>query len=178
MVLAYVLIQGWTIDPYKHWFFDQPGEVLLLPTYYAEIFKWGSMTCGVTVVIYGGGGLQMFFVPLSKCSWCFSNILLISFQPITFEPINYATLFCYVVFIFWCHQFIFQGLSTLKMHLNAMLLPMFLKPSLSPLLYGTVMEILLVLLLLLFWLFISIGFWSIVLYIHPLYGPWGILASC
>ena len=64
------LIQGRTIDPYKHWFFYQPGEVLLLPTHYAEIFKWGSMTCGVAVVIYGGRGpsdalcisLQMFLM--------------------------------------------------------------------------------------------------------------------
>ena len=113
MVFAYVFIQGWTIDSYEHRFFNQPGEVLLLPTYYAEIFKWGSMIWGVTVVMYGGGGLQMFLVPLSKCSWCFSNILLITIQPITFEPINYTTLF-YAVFIFWCHQFIFQSLSTLK----------------------------------------------------------------
>ena len=44
---------------------------------------------------------------------------LITFQPVTFEPVNYTTLFCYVVFIFWCHQFIFQGLSTLKMYLYA-----------------------------------------------------------
>ena len=147
MVLTYVLIQGWTIDPYKHWLFYQPGEVLLLPTHYAEIFKWGSMTCGVAVVMYGAFRCSLY---LSKCSWCFSNVLLITFQPITFEPVNCATLFCYVVFIFWCHQFIFQGLSTLKVHLYAIFLPMFLKLSLSPLLYGTVMEFLLMLLLLLF----------------------------
>ena len=58
MVLAYVLIQGWTIDPYKHWFFYQPGEVLLLPTHYAEILKWGSMTRGVAVVLYGEGAFR------------------------------------------------------------------------------------------------------------------------
>ena len=28
-------------------------------------------------------------------------------------------LFCYVVFIFWCHQFIFYGLPTLEMYLYA-----------------------------------------------------------
>ena len=114
MVLAYIFIQGWTIDPYKHWSFYQPGEVLLLPTHYAKIFKWGSMTCGVAVVIYGGGGLQMLLVSLSKCFWCFTNALLITFQPITFESVNHTTLFGYVVFIFWCHQFIFQVLPLLK----------------------------------------------------------------
>ena len=81
-----------------------------------------------------------------------TNVLLITFQPITFESVNYTTLFGYVVFIFWCHQFIFQGLPTLKVHLYATFLPIFLKLSLSPLLYGTVMELLLMLLLLLFWL--------------------------
>ena len=47
------------------------------------------------------------------------DVLLITFQPFTFDPVNYAILFCYVVFIFWCHQFILQGLSTLKMYLYA-----------------------------------------------------------
>ena len=39
MVFAYVLAQGWTVDPCEHCFFDQPGEALLPPTHYAEIFK-------------------------------------------------------------------------------------------------------------------------------------------
>ena len=61
----------------------------------------------------------MLLEPLSKCFRCFSNVLLITIQPLTFEPVNYATLFCYVIFIFWCHQFIFQGLSTFKIYLYA-----------------------------------------------------------
>ena len=86
--------------------------------------------------------------PLSKCSRCFSSVPLITFKPVTFEPVNYATLFCYVVFIFWCHQFIFQGLFTLKMYCMPYLLQMFLKLSLRPLLYGTVMTLLLMVLVL------------------------------
>ena len=58
MVFAYVLIQGWTIDSYEHCFFYQPKEVLLLPTHYAEIFKLGSMTQGVAVVMYGEGAFR------------------------------------------------------------------------------------------------------------------------
>ena len=61
----------------------------------------------------------MFFEPLSKCSSSFSYVLLITFQPVTFESVDYATLFCCVVFVFRCHQFIFQGLSTLEMYLYA-----------------------------------------------------------
>ena len=97
MVFAYVSIQGWIIDRYEHWFFNQPGEILLFPAHYAKFVKCGSMTCGVTVVMNRGGGFQMFFKPLFKCSSCLSYVLLITFQPITFESIYYATLFCYVV---------------------------------------------------------------------------------
>ena len=38
-VFAYVSIQGWVIDPYEHWFFNEPGEVLLFPAHYTKIFK-------------------------------------------------------------------------------------------------------------------------------------------
>ena len=81
MVFAYISTQGWVVDPYEHWFFDQPGDVLLLPTHFAKIFKCGSMTCGVIVVINWGGGFQMFFEPLSNvpadspmCSSSHSNL--------------------------------------------------------------------------------------------------------
>ena len=109
----------------------------------------------------------MFLEPLSKCSRCFSNVLLITFQPVTFKPVNYATLFCYVVFIFWCHQFIFQGLSTLKMYLYAISLANIFKLSLSPLLHGTVMKLLLMVLVLLPWLlclaFLGVLFFKFIL---------------
>ena len=76
------------------------------------------MTCGATVVMDGEGAFRCFFKPLFKCSSCLIYVLLITFQPITFECMDYATLFCYVVFIFWCHQFIFYGLPTVKVSLN------------------------------------------------------------
>ena len=41
--------------------FDGSGQVLFLPPYYAEIIKSYRMTHGVTMVINGGGGLQMVF---------------------------------------------------------------------------------------------------------------------
>ena len=51
------------------------------------------MTCGINVVIDRGEGFQVFLVSLSKCSSCLTYVLLITFQPITFVSINYATLF-------------------------------------------------------------------------------------
>ena len=57
MVFAYVFVEGWIIDPNKHWFFNQSGEVLLLPSHYAKIVDVNIVTSGVTVVIDRGGGL-------------------------------------------------------------------------------------------------------------------------
>ena len=51
-----VSVQGCIIDPYEQWFFDQPGEVLLFPAHYTEVVQSAGMACGVTVVIYRGGG--------------------------------------------------------------------------------------------------------------------------
>ena len=51
MVLAYVFVQGWTIDPYVYSFLYQPHEVLILPPHYTKVVKCSAMTCDVTVVI-------------------------------------------------------------------------------------------------------------------------------
>ena len=93
MVFAYVFVQGWIIDPYEHWFFVQPGEILLFPAHYTEVIQGNIMTHGVTVIIDRGEGFQVFLVSLSKCSSCLTYVLLITFQPIVFVSINYATLF-------------------------------------------------------------------------------------
>ena len=58
MILAYVPVQEWIIDPYEHWFFDQPGEVLLFPAHYTEVGQSSGMTCGVTVVMDREGAFR------------------------------------------------------------------------------------------------------------------------
>ena len=120
--LPMFLFRDGPFNSYVHGFFNQPRETLFLPTHYLKVVKCGSVTWGVTMVMNGWGGLEMFFKSLSKWSWCFSNVLLITFQSVTFESVNYPTLFCYMVFIFWCHQFIFYCPSTFKMYLDAILL--------------------------------------------------------
>ena len=122
MVFAYVLVKGWIIDPDKHWFFNRSGEVLLLPSHYTKIVDVGIVTSDVAMVIDRGGGLLVFLQPLSKCSSCLTNIFFITLQPITFEPVYYATFVGNVVFIFWSHQFIFQGLATSEMNFYAIFL--------------------------------------------------------
>ena len=68
MVFAYVSIEGWIIDPYVQCFFDCSTEVLVLPPNNVEILNGDLVTRDVAMVIDWGGGLLMFFKPLSKCS--------------------------------------------------------------------------------------------------------------
>ena len=68
MVFAYVSIQGWIVHPNINCFFNSSNDVLVLPPHNTEIFNAGFMTCDVIMVIYWGGGLEVFFVPLPKGS--------------------------------------------------------------------------------------------------------------
>ena len=119
---AYVSIQWWIIDHYVYSFFYQPHEVVILPPHYTEVIQCSDMTCDVTVVINQGRGLEMFSEPLSKHPCWFSYILLFTFQPVTLVPIYDATLFCYEIFVFRCHQEVFDCLGPSKVNLYAMLL--------------------------------------------------------
>ena len=67
MVFAYISVLGWIIHPYVYSFLDSSDKVLVLPPHNIEIFNGGTMTCDAVVVIYWGGGLQVFPEPLSKC---------------------------------------------------------------------------------------------------------------
>ena len=50
----------------------------------------------------------MFFKPLSKCSSSLSYVLLITFQPITFESIYYTI---HSFFVMWSLSFVATSLS-------------------------------------------------------------------
>ena len=41
MVLAYIFVKGWIIDPDEHRFFYQSGEVVFLPSHYTKIVDVG-----------------------------------------------------------------------------------------------------------------------------------------
>ena len=66
MVLAYISIEGWIIQPDVNGLFNGSDEVLIFPPHNGEIINGGVMTSDVLVVIYWGGGLQMFSKPLTK----------------------------------------------------------------------------------------------------------------
>ena len=56
MVLANILVKGWTIDPNVYWLFHRSSKILVLPTHYNEIMNCCGMACDVAVVIYIGEG--------------------------------------------------------------------------------------------------------------------------
>ena len=72
------------------------------------------------MVIYWEMGFQMFFQHHPKCSWGHSYILLIPFHPITFESVDDATLLSYRIFVFRCHQEVFDGFPHFEVHLYTM----------------------------------------------------------
>ena len=82
MVLAYIFVKGWIIDPDEHRFFYQSGEVVFLPSHYAKIVDVSIVTTDGTMVIDRGGGLEVFLQPFSKCSSCLTNIFFITLQSI------------------------------------------------------------------------------------------------
>ena len=57
MVFAYILVQGWIVDPNEYSFFNQPNEIMFLSPHYTEIIQCNAMTRVVAVLIYGGGVL-------------------------------------------------------------------------------------------------------------------------
>ena len=94
-------------------FFDGSHEVLVLPPNYTEIIYGDIVTRSVIMVLYWGRGLQMFFEPLCRCSFWFSNIVFITLPSVTFVSIYDPTLFQDRIFILWSHKEVFDGKSLL-----------------------------------------------------------------
>ena len=72
------------------------------------------------MVIDWGGGLLMFFKPLSKCSWGFTYVFLIAVNPATLKSIDDSTLFQDWILILGGHQEALDGVSSFKVHLHTM----------------------------------------------------------
>ena len=120
------------------------------------------------MVIDRGGGLQMFFVSLSKCSSCFTYVLLITFQPITLISVDNATLFVKWSLSLGATSSSFMLLPILKWTCMPYFLQVFFTLSLNPSLYDTVICPLLVLLLSLFLLDLGVLILTFVLFMAQL----------
>ena len=152
MVIAYILVQGWIIDPNEHWFFYQPGEVLLFPAHYTEVVDVGSVISDVTVVIDGEGAF--------RCSFNLSpNVLAVSpiYSP-SHSNLSHLNLYIMpLLLVMWSLSFgatssSFRVLPLLRWACMPYFLPMFFIVSLRPSSYGTVMWLLYVV-----WMFLLFG---------------------
>ena len=59
MVLAYVSIEGWIVDPYIQSFFDSSHEVLVLSPHNTEILNRDIVNSDVMVKYWEGGPLDV-----------------------------------------------------------------------------------------------------------------------
>ena len=116
MVFAYVFIEGWIIYPYVYCFFHSCDQVLVLPPHSAEVVNCGTMTSDGRMVIYWGGGLQMFPEPFSKSSWWLPCIFIITVHPVALISVDDATLLCDGIFIFRSHQEDFDGITSFAIY--------------------------------------------------------------
>ena len=108
-------------------------------------------------------GLQVFFKHLSKCSWRLSYVFFTAFHPVTFVSVYDATLLSNMVFVFRCHQEVFDGPAPLKYTCIPCFLHIFFILSLRSFVYGTttcVLMLELVLLLVCFFLLLLSFEWT------------------
>ena len=89
----------------------------------------------------------MFFDPIPKCPARFFNIFLRTVYVWAFELVDNSTFLHLAVFIFGCHEECFYGVCALEKHLYSFVItcPFELLPI--PCIYGTTMEMFLLLLL-------------------------------
>ena len=52
----------------EHGLLDGPRLAVHFLVYYVELVGIRGMTCGGTVLVYGGRGLEVFLDPVTKCS--------------------------------------------------------------------------------------------------------------
>ena len=76
------------------------------------------MTSDVKMVKYGGGGLLLFFEPLTKGSRGLSYIFIFTLHPSTFIAVDDPTLLHHGVLIFRFHQEVLDGSPSLEVYLH------------------------------------------------------------
>ena len=178
MVLAYVFIEGWIINPYEQCLFYPSVEVLVFPLHYVEIFNGDTVTSGVKMVIYRGVCLETFLEPLSKCSWGLSSILFIALHPVTLVSVDDSTFLLDAILVLRSHQEVLDSVASFKIHLYPMFPACVLEAFTDSFVVGNhhvwfldvVTRVLLA----------STGFvcYGLCLHFYFVYGPCRIIASC
>ena len=117
--------------------FGSSDQVLVLPPHNAEAVNGGTMTSDGKMVIYCGGGLQMFSETLSKSSWWSPYIFIITVHPITPVSVDDGTLLCDGIFTLGVIRRLSIILPPLQYTFTPCFLHTFYMPSLSHITYGT-----------------------------------------
>ena len=84
---------GGVIDFDEHGLLYGPSDALGLPIHYGEAFKFDGMTCGVGMIINGGGGSKMFLVSVPKGPTSFINVVYYASQMVTLVSLDDPPLF-------------------------------------------------------------------------------------
>ena len=72
LVLAQVSVEGGVLHADEHGLLDGPGMAVNFLVHYAELVGLHGMSCGSAVVVYGGGGFEVFLYPFTQRSaWLF-----------------------------------------------------------------------------------------------------------
>ena len=108
-------------------------EVLILPSYNVDIFNTYTMTSDVKMVKYGGGGLLVFFEPLTKGSRGLSYIFIFTLHPSIFITVDDPTLLHHGVLIFRAHQEVLDGSPSLEVYLHTIVTAFVLDTFTQPL---------------------------------------------
>ena len=150
LVFAYISIKGWVIHSDEDGFFDGSCQIMIFSAHNAEVVDGYIMTSGVMMVMDGWWGFHVFFVSLTNVlpdSLIYSSSQSTLSHFICISPLVFARL---VSLSLGLTRRSLKVLSPLKCICMPCLLQMFLQLSLKPLMYGTTMWGLLVLLVGLF----------------------------
>ena len=72
---------------------------MVLPPYYLEVILSGGVVCVITVVIYRGGFLKVFFESFSKGPRGFPYVFLITCKVPALEPVDGPTFVCHGILV-------------------------------------------------------------------------------
>ena len=127
------------------------------------------------MVKYGGGGLLVFFEPLTKGPRGLSYIFFITLHPTTFITVEDPTFLHHGVPVFWVHQEVLDGRPSLEVYLHTKVTAFFLDTFTQPLIVWNSYiwfrsVVLLSVLVLLF------GGWVVHLNSDPVQSPSGVVA--
>ena len=92
---------------------------MCLSTIYGEITHTGLVISKVGMATNQRRDTKMFLASLPKVSCRFTNVFLITLQPVTLVPIGYSTLLCNGVLVLRGNKGVFDGVSSFKINMDS-----------------------------------------------------------